>query len=72
MKRLVALVSLSLALAIGTTSCAHRQLTTRTVAETAATAAVIAGLVILAANASCANCNVGIESPHAATALPPR
>lgn len=71
MKRLIASVSLSLALAIGTTSCAHRQLTKRQVAETAATAALIAGLVILAANTSCANCNIGVENP-AASAQPPQ
>ena len=50
MKRFISLVSLSTALAIGTTSCAHHQLSKRRVAEGAATAAVIAGLVLLAAN----------------------
>jgi len=68
MKRFVALVSLSTALAIGTTSCAYSQLTKRKAVEGAATAAVIASLVLLAANNNCSDCNIGAE--HAA--LPPR
>ena len=70
MKRLIAIVSLSLALAIGTTSCAHHQLTKSRAVQTAATAAVIAGMVVLATQAQCGNCNIGIEDPH--SALPPR
>jgi hypothetical protein len=71
MKRLIAMVSISTALAIGTTSCAHQQLTNRRLAEGAATAAVIAGLVILAASTQCKSCNIGIDDP-AGAALPPR
>lgn len=71
MKRFIALVTLSTALAIGTTSCAHHQLTKGRAAEAVATAAVIAGIVVLAAQANCANCNIGIEDPNTA-ALPPR
>ncbi len=71
MKRLIASVSLSLALAIGTTACAHQQLTKPRVAETAAAVAVIAGPFILAANANCANCNIAVENP-AALPQPPR
>ena len=70
MKRFISLVSLSTALAIGTTSCAHHQLSKRRVAEGAATAAVIAGLVLLAANSNCGNCNVDLGEPS--SALPPR
>jgi hypothetical protein len=70
MRYLIAYCTLSLALAIALTSCAHRQLTKGHVAEVAATAAVIAGIVVLAANAQCANCNIGIEP--AVAALPPR
>jgi hypothetical protein len=70
MKRLITLVSLSCALAIGTTSCAHQQLSKRHAVEIAGTAAVIAGMVILASQAQCGNCNAGIEDPHGA--LPPR
>ena len=71
MKHLITYCSLSLALAIATTSCAHRQLSSKHAVEIAATAAVVAGIVVLAANAQCANCNIGIE-PAAAAALPPR
>ncbi|HEY5925507.1 MAG TPA: hypothetical protein VIV11_27670 [Kofleriaceae bacterium] len=71
MKRFITFVSLSTALAIGATSCAHHKLTKRNVAEGAATAAVIAGLVLLAANSNCGNCSVDVGEPSAA-ALPPR
>jgi hypothetical protein len=71
MTRFIALVSLSAALAIGTTSCAHQQLTKARAIEATAAAAVIAGMVILASQAQCGNCNIGGETP-AATALPPR
>ena len=71
MRCLLAYCTLSLALAIGTTSCAHQQLSKKHAAEVAATAAVIGGIVLLAATEQCGNCNIGIESP-AATALPPR
>ena len=68
MKRFIALISLSTALAIGTTSCAHSQLTKRRAAEGVATAAVIAGLVLLSAHANCGDCNIGTQH----TALPTR
>ena len=73
MKRLIALVSLSTVLAIGTTSCAHQKLSKTTAVEVAATAAVIAGIVVLSSQAQCGNCNIGPggESP-AATAIAPR
>jgi hypothetical protein len=71
MKRFVTAISLSTFLAIGMTSCAHQQLTKRHAVEGAATAAVIAGMIILAANANCGNCNIGIDNP-AQSALPPQ
>jgi hypothetical protein len=71
MKRFIALVSLSFALAIGTTSCAHQQFSKRHAVEVAGTAAVIAGMVLLASQAQCGNCNIGGETPTA-TALAPR
>jgi hypothetical protein len=71
MKRLIAMVSISTALAIGSTACAHQQLTKRRVAEATATAAVIAGIVILASQTQCGNCNIGVDNP-AQAALPPR
>lgn len=72
MKRFITLVSLTTALAIGTTSCAHRQLSKTTAIEVAATAAVIAGIVIVSSQAQCGNCDVGGAGTPAATALPPR
>ena len=74
MKRFIALVSLSTALAVGTTACAHQQLSKRHAVETVATAAVIAGMVLLAAQANCGNCNIGIDDPNtsARPAQPPR
>ncbi|HEX5060804.1 MAG TPA: hypothetical protein VFV99_15655 [Kofleriaceae bacterium] len=74
MKRFIALILLSTALAVGTTACAHQQLTKLHAAETVATAAVIAGMVLLAAQAKCGDCNVGIEDPNtsARPAQPPR
>ena len=71
MKRFISLVSLSCALAIGTTSCAHHQLSKARAIEVTAAAAVIAGMVILASQAQCGNCNIGGE-PLGATALAPR
>jgi hypothetical protein len=68
MKRLIAIASLSTALAIGTTACAHKQLTKTHAVEVAATAAVIAGIVILSSQAQCGNCNIGGVEP----ALAPR
>jgi len=64
MKRFITLVLLGTVLAIGTTSCAHHQLTKRRAVETVATAAVIAGMVVLAAQANCGNCNIGIQDPN--------
>jgi len=71
MKRFIAAVTFSTALAVGMTSCAHQQLSKARLAEGAATAAVIAGLVILAASTQCENCNIAIDGPQQA-ALPPR
>ena len=73
MKTLIAYVTLSLAAAIGSTACAHQQLTNTHVAEAAATAAVIAGLVILSAHTCDARCDGAMTTtgPQPA-ALPPR
>ncbi|HEY5947218.1 MAG TPA: hypothetical protein VIV40_17060 [Kofleriaceae bacterium] len=71
MKRFIASVCISTALAIGLTSCAHSQLTKQRAVQVAASAALITGMVVLAANARCGNCNIGVDSPQQA-ALPPR
>ena len=71
MKSFIAAVTLSTALAIGMTSCAHSHLTKQRVAEGMATAAVITGLVLLAANQQCETCTTTIDGP-AQAALPPR
>ena len=49
MKALVACIALSTCLAIGTTACAHRQLTNQQVARTAIPVAVVIGVVLVAA-----------------------
>jgi len=49
MKTLLAYLALSTSLAIGTTACAHKQLTNQQVARTAIPVAVVIGVVILAA-----------------------
>ena len=67
MKRLATIVSLTLALGSG---CAHQPMTKQHAVETAATIAVIAGLVLLASQVQCENCNVDLSGPHAA--IPPR
>ena len=72
MKCLISYCILSLTLAIGTTACAHRQITKQHAIEVAASAALITGIVVLAASQNCGNCNIGgVEAP-AAAALPPR
>jgi hypothetical protein len=72
MKVLISYCILSLALAIGTTACAHSQVSKQTAIEVAGTAALIAGIVALAATQNCGNCNIGGTETAAATALPPR
>jgi hypothetical protein len=70
MKKIIA--SLALATALSNAGCAHHT-TKPKAAETAATLAVIAGLVLLASFASCGDCNIGttgIDDPH--VAHPPR
>lgn len=66
------LATLALSLALGHAGCAHR-MTKPQAAETAATLAVIAGIVLLASFANCGDCNIGttgIDDPH--VAHPPR
>ena len=72
MKCLISYCILSLTLAIATTSCAHGQVSKKTAIEVAGTAALIAGIVALAASQNCGNCNIGGTDTPAATALPPR
>ena len=57
MKAFVLYVVLSVALAIGITGCAHERL--RPTARTAATAAVVVGVIVLATMYTCADCNIG-------------
>ncbi|HUS30788.1 MAG TPA: hypothetical protein VMZ53_19895 [Kofleriaceae bacterium] len=49
MKALIAALALSTSLAIGTTACAHQQLTNQNVARTALPVAAVVGLVLLGA-----------------------
>ena len=71
MKRFIALISLSTALAVGTTSCAHSHLTKRHAVESVAAAAVIAGMVMLAAQGNCGNCGIADSNTSARPAQPP-
>ena len=71
MKSLVAILSLSTALAIGSTACAHQQLAKSHAKETAASVAVIASIVIIAAVAQCESCTIA-PAPNTTSALPPR
>jgi hypothetical protein len=50
MKALVAAVLMSTTLAIGTTACAHHQLTNQQVAKKAIPVAVVIGIIVLAAS----------------------
>ena len=63
MKRFILLVGLSLGLAIGTTACAHKQLTDRQVGKAvlgAAGIAIGASLVMMAIAGQCDHCNVNV------------
>jgi len=71
MKSLVAVLTLSTALAIGTTACAHQQLTKHHATETAVSVAVVASLVMIAVAAQCETCNIS-ATPNTTAALPPR
>lgn len=71
MKKTLA-ATLALSLAVGNAGCAPH-MTKPKAAETAATLAVIAGIVLLASFARCGDCNIGttgIDDPH--VAHPPR
>lgn len=62
MKRLIAFAFVSLALAIGITGCAHDRMSSRPNARRAAiVASVVAGIVLLASQVNCANCNIGTD-----------
>lgn len=50
MKTLIAYLVLSTSLAIGTTACAHQQLTNQQVARKALPIAVVIGVIVLAAS----------------------
>jgi hypothetical protein len=69
MKRLITVVSLCTALAIGTTSCAHGQLTKQHAKDAALGAAVVAGIVLVTVAVPCEHCNV---TPQTSAALPPK
>lgn len=70
MKSLVAALSLSTALAIGTTSCAHQHLAAKQHAKNAAIgAAVIATFMLVALTVPCESCN---STTLSSSALPPR
>lgn len=56
MKRLVAFVTLSVALAIAMTGCAHKQLTRAQVATHAAGAVAVAAVVFFAVTNRCGDC----------------
>ena len=71
MKSLVAVLTLSTALAIGTTACAHQQLAKSHVKETAASVAVIASIVLIAVATQCDSCTIS-PAPSTTSALPPR
>jgi hypothetical protein len=58
MKRLIAFALVSLALAIGITGCAHERLNRPTVRNAAVVAAMIGGLVFLASQYNCGDCNI--------------
>ena len=57
MKRVVAAVTLSTVLAIGTTSCAHQQLAKQRASDAALAAAVIAAVMLVALTMPCDACN---------------
>jgi len=62
MKAFVLYIVLSVALAIGVTGCAHQKLNSAKTARTAATAALIVGVIVLAGSYSCGDCNVSPSS----------
>jgi hypothetical protein len=73
MKRLIALSSLSLALAIGSTACAHQQLSGSRAKDAVIGTAVFAAVITAAVLLPCNECkNVDYGTGAASHALPPR
>ena len=73
MKRLVALTTLSLAFAIGTTACAHHQLTGNRAKDAVIGTAVFAGVIAAAMLLPCDECkNADYGTGAASHAIPPR
>ena len=68
MKRLIAFALVSLALAIGITGCAHDRLSRPTARNAAIAAVMIGGVVLLASQYNCGDCNIGADNVR--TALP--
>lgn len=61
MKRLIAFALVSLALAIGITGCAHDRMSRPSARRAAIVASVVAGVLLLASQVNCANCNIGSD-----------
>jgi hypothetical protein len=73
MKRLLALTSLSLAIAIGSTACAHQHLSSNRTKEAVIGVGVFAAVIAAAALLPCAECKDADYGIGAARhALPPR
>jgi hypothetical protein len=73
MKRLVALTTLSLGLAIGTTACAHQHLSSSRTKDALIGTAVFAGVVAAAMLIPCSECkNADFGTGGSRPALPPR
>lgn len=73
MKRLIALTSLSLALAIGSTACAHHQLSGNRTKDALIGTAVFAGVIAAAVLLPCAECkNTDFGTGAANHAIAPR
>jgi hypothetical protein len=73
MKRLVALATLSLGFAIGTTACAHQHLSRSRAKDALVGTAVFAGVIAAAMLLPCNECkNVDYGTGAASHALPPR
>jgi hypothetical protein len=70
-KGLIAIAALSTALAIGTTACAHEQMS-RHKKETVISLAVIAGVVAAAVLLPCTECQSALDNGIQANALPPK
>lgn len=59
MNRRITLMVLALVLSVMTTSCAGQRINQRSAAKGAATAALIVGVLIMASQYSCGDCNIG-------------